>query len=116
ARRPWRADRGGRIRRGPGGGPLRDRGSRALLLPGERGAHPRTALRPGDPPARKRRGAPAPSRPLPRLPGGTRMIYLASRSPRRRELLTQVGVRFEPLLLREGARRDTDTDESAQPG
>ncbi|HEX4782147.1 MAG TPA: Maf family protein [Usitatibacter sp.] len=44
------------------------------------------------------------------------MIYLASRSPRRRELLGQVGVRFEPLLFREGARRDTDTDESVQPG
>ena len=44
------------------------------------------------------------------------MIYLASRSPRRRELLTQVGVRFEPLLFREGARRDTDTDESVRPG
>jgi septum formation protein len=44
------------------------------------------------------------------------MIYLASRSPRRRELLAQVGVRFEPLLFREGTRRDTDTDESALPG
>ena len=43
------------------------------------------------------------------------MIYLASRSPRRRELLNQVGVRFEPLLFREGARRDTDTDESVRP-
>ena len=44
------------------------------------------------------------------------MIYLASRSPRRRELLAQVGVRFEPLLFREGTRRDSDTDESVQPG
>jgi septum formation protein len=44
------------------------------------------------------------------------MIYLASRSPRRRELLNQAGVRFEPLLFREGARRDTDTDESVRPG
>ena len=44
------------------------------------------------------------------------MIYLASRSPRRRELLMQVGVRFEPLLFREGTRRDADTDESAEPG
>jgi len=43
------------------------------------------------------------------------MIYLASRSPRRRELLAQIGVRFEPLLFREGARRDSDTDESVQP-
>ena len=44
------------------------------------------------------------------------MIYLASRSPRRRELLTQIGVRFEPLLFREGGRTDADTDESVRPG
>lgn len=44
------------------------------------------------------------------------MIYLASRSPRRRELLTQIGVRFEPLLFREGSRIDADTDESVRPG
>ena len=40
------------------------------------------------------------------------MIYLASRSPRRRDLLAQISVRFEPLLFREGARADPDTDES----
>jgi septum formation protein len=44
------------------------------------------------------------------------VIYLASRSPRRRELLGQIGVRFEPLLFRDGARRDPDTDETVQPG
>ncbi len=44
------------------------------------------------------------------------MIYLASRSPRRRELLAQVGVRFEMLLFREGARADADTDETVRPG
>ena len=44
------------------------------------------------------------------------MIYLASRSPRRRELLAQIGVRYEPLLFREGAREDPDTDESVRPG
>ena len=44
------------------------------------------------------------------------MIFLASRSPRRRELLQQIGVRFEPLLFREGARADTDTDEAVKPG
>ncbi len=44
------------------------------------------------------------------------MIYLASRSPRRRELLAQIGVKFEPLLFREGTRQDSDTDESALPG
>jgi septum formation protein len=44
------------------------------------------------------------------------MIYLASRSPRRRELLAQIGVRYEPLLFREGPRADADTDESVGPG
>ena len=43
------------------------------------------------------------------------MIYLASRSPRRRELLQQIGVRFEPLLFRAGSRADADTDESVKP-
>lgn len=43
-------------------------------------------------------------------------IYLASRSPRRRDLLGQIGVRFEPLLFRDGARRDSDTDESVLAG
>jgi septum formation protein len=43
-------------------------------------------------------------------------IYLASRSPRRRELLAQVGVRFEMLFFRDGARRDDDTDEAVRPG
>jgi septum formation protein len=42
------------------------------------------------------------------------MIYLASRSPRRRELLTQIGVKFEPLLFREGPRQDADTDEAVR--
>ena len=44
------------------------------------------------------------------------MIYLASRSPRRRELLLQMGVKFEPLLFREGPRQDDDTDEAVRPG
>ena len=44
------------------------------------------------------------------------MIYLASRSPRRRELLAQIGVKFEPLLFREGGRQDADTDETPRPG
>ena len=44
------------------------------------------------------------------------MIYLASRSPRRRELLTQMGVKFEPLLFREGARSDHETDEAVRTG
>jgi septum formation protein len=40
-------------------------------------------------------------------------IYLASRSPRRRELLTQIGVSFETLLLREAPPRAPDIDETA---
>jgi septum formation protein len=44
------------------------------------------------------------------------VIYLASRSPRRRELLTQIGVKYEPLLFREGPRQDPETDETALPG
>ena len=44
------------------------------------------------------------------------VIYLASRSPRRRELLAQIGVRFEMLLFREGTRQDAETTEEAYPG
>jgi septum formation protein len=43
-------------------------------------------------------------------------IYLASRSPRRRELLKQIGVNFELLLLREDAGRTADVDETPLPG
>jgi septum formation protein len=43
-------------------------------------------------------------------------IYLASRSPRRRELLKQIGVAFEVLLLRDHPGRNVDVDESQQPG
>src|SRR5687767_6168278 len=43
-------------------------------------------------------------------------IYLASRSPRRRELLKQVGVNFEIVLLREDLRRGADIDEAPRPG
>ena len=42
-------------------------------------------------------------------------IYLASRSPRRRELLKQVGVTFEIVLLREDAKRGADVDETPLP-
>ena len=44
------------------------------------------------------------------------VIYLASKSPRRRELLNQLGVKFEPLMFREGLRADPETDESVLPG
>lgn len=43
-------------------------------------------------------------------------IYLASRSPRRRELLKQLGVKFDPLLLRLSGPRGADVDETQHPG
>lgn len=43
-------------------------------------------------------------------------LYLASRSPRRRELLTQIGVAFDTLFLRSGAREDDEVDETPHPG
>lgn len=43
-------------------------------------------------------------------------IYLASRSPRRRELLKQIGVRFDPLLLRLATPRGPDVDEAQHEG
>lgn len=39
-------------------------------------------------------------------------IYLSSQSPRRRELLKQIGVNFEMLLLRSDPRRQMDVDET----
>ena len=39
------------------------------------------------------------------------IIYLASKSPRRRDLLKQIGVQYELLLMREVAPR-VDIDES----
>lgn len=45
-----------------------------------------------------------------------RKIFLASRSPRRRELLRQIGVGHEVLLLREDAKRGVDVDESPRDG
>jgi septum formation protein len=43
-------------------------------------------------------------------------IYLASRSPRRRELLTQIGVRFDLILFRTPPREDAETLEHELPG
>ena len=49
-------------------------------------------------------------------PSGTRplksTIYLASRSPRRRELLKQIGVPFQLFQLREDPKRGADVDEA----
>ena len=45
-----------------------------------------------------------------------RGVYLASRSPRRRELLSQIGVRFHLLLFRARPGEDPDVDEDVLPG
>lgn len=42
-------------------------------------------------------------------------IYLASKSPRRRELLRQVGIEFELLLLRDAMPRGPDVSEIVLP-
>jgi len=42
-------------------------------------------------------------------------IYLASQSPRRRELLKRIGINFEMLLLRSDPRRKIDVDEEPRP-
>jgi septum formation protein len=44
-----------------------------------------------------------------------RKIYLASKSPRRRELLRQIGVEFELLMLRNDAARGPDVSELELP-
>lgn len=43
-------------------------------------------------------------------------IYLASKSPRRRELLRQIGVEFEILMLRNDPARGIDVSEIELPG
>jgi septum formation protein len=58
----------------------------------------------------------ATSAPLSVLPPHGARIYLASRSPRRRELLRQMGVAFEMLSLREGQGRAADVDETPLSG
>lgn len=45
-----------------------------------------------------------------------RKIYLASKSPRRRELLRQIGVEFELLMLRDNAERGADVSEAVRDG
>ena len=42
-------------------------------------------------------------------------IYLASQSPRRRDLLKQIGINFQILLLRDQPRRISDVDETPLP-
>jgi len=43
-------------------------------------------------------------------------IYLASRSPRRRELLTQIGIAFDTIIFRGGPREDAEVDETPHAG
>ncbi len=43
-------------------------------------------------------------------------IYLASRSPRRRELLRQIGIGFDLVLARESNKRGVDIDETPMAG
>lgn len=43
-------------------------------------------------------------------------IYLASKSPRRRELLRQIGVEFELLMLRDNTSRGPEVSEIAHEG
>lgn len=50
------------------------------------------------------------------IPIPERGIYLASRSPRRRELLSQIGVRYHLLLFRERVGENPDVDEAVLPG
>ncbi len=45
-----------------------------------------------------------------------RKIFLASRSPRRRDLLRQIGVGHELLILREDPKRGPDVDETPHAG
>jgi septum formation protein len=45
-----------------------------------------------------------------------RAIYLASRSPRRRELLSDIGVKFHLLLFRERPGADAEVSEAVLPG
>jgi septum formation protein len=50
------------------------------------------------------------------IPIPERGIYLASRSPRRRELLSQIGVRYHLLLFRDRVGEQADVDETTLSG
>jgi septum formation protein len=43
-------------------------------------------------------------------------LYLASRSPRRRELLRQIGISFDTLVFRDAPREDGELDEKPHAG
>ena len=53
---------------------------------------------------------------MPSLKAPDNKIYLASKSPRRRELLRQVGIEFELLSLRSDPARGLDVSEDVLPG
>lgn len=53
---------------------------------------------------------------LPMITSHDRSIYLASRSPRRRELLAQIGVKFQLLLFRDLPNADPEVNEDTIPG
>ncbi|EXI81242.1 MAG: Maf-like protein YhdE [Candidatus Accumulibacter appositus] len=44
-----------------------------------------------------------------------RRVHLASRSPRRRELLAQIGVGFDTIAFRDAQRGDPELDETPLP-
>ncbi|MEI7611519.1 MAG: Maf family protein [Betaproteobacteria bacterium] len=48
---------------------------------------------------------------MPIISGNPR-LYLASRSPRRRELLSQIGVQFDTIIFRNPPREDSEIDET----
>jgi|LNFM01.1.fsa_nt_gb septum formation protein len=50
------------------------------------------------------------------MTNGRPLLYLASHSPRRRELLRQINVRFETLLLRSDRMRGSDVEEIPREG
>jgi septum formation protein len=50
------------------------------------------------------------------MTNGRPLLYLASHSPRRRELLRQINVRFETLLLRSDRMRGSDVEEVPRDG
>jgi len=43
-------------------------------------------------------------------------LYLASRSPRRRELLAQIGIQFDTIVLRDLPRQEMEVDETPLSG
>jgi septum formation protein len=43
-------------------------------------------------------------------------LHLASRSPRRRELLTQIGIHFDTIVFRDPPRDDKELDETPREG